>query len=169
VTLCTSCGNTLKSEYPRLFPGEERLSKIADLVAANTYDFGELLVELLAENKLKLPANRINRKLAYHAPCHLKAQGIGKPWLSILKSVPGLEVLDLEAGCCGMSGTYGFRTEKYAISMGIGANVFTAIKEYQPDQVISECAGCRMQIEHGTQAETLHPVEVLDQILECRG
>lgn len=167
VTLCTSCGNTLKSEYVNLFPQDERLGKLAGLIAANTYDFGELAADFLAEGRLKLPNSSTNRKLAYHAPCHLKAQGIGKPWLNILKGIPGLEVADLDAGCCGMSGTYGFRTEKYDISMRIGENLFTAIKEYKPDQVISECAGCRMQIEHGTKAQTLHPVEVFAQMLDA--
>lgn len=165
VTLCTSCGNTLKSEYARLFSEDEGLNRITDLIAANHYDLGEIVVDLLAEGKLKLPNNTTNRKMAYHAPCHLKAQGIGKPWINIFKNILGLEVVDLDAGCCGMSGTYGFRTEKYNISMGIGDNLFTVINEYKPDLVISECAGCRMQIEHGTQSQTLHPVEVFVQIL----
>lgn len=165
VTLCTSCGNTLKSDYAKLFFGNERLRTLADLIAANTYDFGELMLELLAEKRLQLSTDKRNRRLAYHAPCHLKGQGIGNPWFNILKNIPGLEVYDLDAGCCGMSGTYGFRTEKYSISMRIGENLFYAIKDFSPQQVISECAGCRMQIEHGTHLQTLHPVEVFAQML----
>lgn len=165
VTLCTSCSYTLKSKYVKLFSGDERFEKPAEMLASSMYDFGELMLDLLEEGKLKLPMNSAPRKLAYHAPCHIKAQGIGKPWLSILKSIPGLDVVDLDAGCCGMSGTYGFRQEKYDISVKIGENLFNAIKENKPDQVISECATCRMQIEHGTQYKALHPLEVFAQIL----
>jgi len=165
VTLCTSCGYTLKSKYVRLFPEDEKFGKLADMIATNTYDLGELMLDLLEEGKLKLPINTSPRKLVYHAPCHLKAQGIGKPWFKLLKSIPGLEVIDLDAGCCGMSGTYGFRQEKYDISMKIGENLFKAINENKPDQVVTECATCRMQIEHGTQYKALHPAEVFAQIL----
>ncbi len=165
VTLCTSCGYTLKSKYVKLFSEDEKLSKLADIIATNTYDFGELMLDMLEEGKLKLPMDTTHRKLAYHTPCHLKAQGIGKPWFKILKSIPGLEVVDLDTGCCGMSGTYGFRQEKYDISMGIGEKLFTAINENKPDQVITECATCRIQIEHGTQYKALHPLEVFVQIL----
>jgi len=165
VTLCTSCGYTLKSKYTKLFPDNDRLGKLADMIASNTYDLGELMVELLEEGKLKLPMNTPPLKLAYHTPCHLKAQGIGRPWFKVLKSIPGLEVVDLDAGCCGMSGTYGFRQEKYDISMKIGENLFKAINENIPNQVVTECATCRMQIEHGTKFKALHPVEVFAQIL----
>lgn len=165
VTLCTSCSYSLKSKYVKLFSWDERLEKSAEMIASSTYDFGELLLDLLEEGKLKLPMKTNSRKLAYHAPCHLKAQGIGKPWLTILKSIEGLDVVDLDAGCCGMSGTYGFRQEKYDISVKIGENLFKAIMENKPDQVISECATCRMQIKHTTKYKALHPLEVLAQIL----
>ena len=167
VTPCTSCGHTLKSRYPGLFAEDKRLHKAAALIASSTYDLGELLVDLLEEGKLALPSQANSRKLAYHAPCHLKAQGIGKPWLKLLRNIPGLEVVDLDCGCCGMSGTYGFKKEKYDISMEVGMNLFNAIDDYNPDQVITECATCRMQIQHGTKYKALHPVEVFAQILHC--
>lgn len=169
VTACTSCGHTLKSRYTELFAKDEGLNKVAGMIAASTYDLGELLVGLLEEGELDLDTspNATFPKLAYHAPCHLKAQGIGKPWLKLFRSISGLEVVDLDNGCCGMSGTYGFKQEKYNISMEIGENLFNAINEYNPDQVITECATCRMQIQHGTQYKALHPVEVFAQILHC--
>ena len=81
--------------------------------------------------------------------------------------MPGLEIIDLDNGCCGMSGTYGFKKEKYAISMKIGHDLFAGINECKPDQVISECATCRLQIEQGTKYHSFHPVEIFAQIF-CR-
>jgi glycerol-3-phosphate dehydrogenase subunit C len=167
VTACTSCGHTLKSRYVSLVSEDEQLAKVAQLIAASTYDLGELLLELQQEGRVKQGQTTISRKLAYHAPCHLKAQGIGKPWVKLLQNTPGLEIVDVDSGCCGMSGTYGFKKEKYDISMKIGQTLFEGINECKPDQVISECATCRLQIEQGTKYKALHPVEVFAQFF-CR-
>ncbi|WP_094606135.1 Anaerobic glycerol-3-phosphate dehydrogenase subunit C [Sporomusa silvacetica DSM 10669] len=162
VTACTSCGHTLKSRYAGLFSEDEQLAKLAQMVAASTYDLGELLVA--SQDRMEQRQPTVFRKLAYHAPCHLKAQGIGKPWVKLLKSNPCLEIIDVDNGCCGMSGTYGFKKEKYDISMKIGQALFDGINECKPDMVITECATCRLQIQHGTKYKALHPVEVFAQI-----
>lgn len=167
VTACTSCGHTLKSRYVGLFGEDEQLAKVAQLIAGSTYDLGELLLDLQEEGRLELEPTTFARKLAYHAPCHLKAQGIGKPWVKLLKGTPSLEIVDVDNGCCGMSGTYGFKKEKYDISMKIGQALFEGINECNPDQVITDCATCRLQIKHGTKYKTSHPVEVFAQIF-CR-
>lgn len=167
ITACTSCGHTLKSRYVGLVSEDEELVKVAQLIAANTYDLGELLLDLQAEGKLEQKPITSSRRLAYHAPCHLKAQGIGKPWVKLLQCIPGLEIVDVDNGCCGMSGTYGFKNEKYDISMKIGQALFASINECNPDQVITECATCRLQIEQGTKQQTFHPVEIFAQIF-CR-
>jgi glycerol-3-phosphate dehydrogenase subunit C len=100
-------------------------------------------------------------RLAYHAPCHQKSQGIGRPWYHLLRMIPGVTVEDMDAGCCGMSGTYGFKQEKYAVSMEIGEQLFASIRAAQPQMVATECATCQMQIEHGTDFKAIHPAEIL--------
>lgn len=167
VTACTSCGHTLRSRYSGLFSEDEQLSNIAQMIANSTYDLGELLLELQEDGKMKQRSSGVSRKLAYHTPCHLKAQGIGKPWVKLLKSLSGIEIIDLDKGCCGMSGTYGYKKEKYDISMEIGQSLFDGINQCKPDQVITECATCRMQIEHGTKYKALHPVEIFTQQIGC--
>lgn len=120
-----------------------------------------MLASLLDAGKLNADFKANPRKLAYHAPCHLKSQGIGRPWLRLLRAVPGIEIEEIKADCCGMAGTYGFKKEKYPISMDIGQDLFAGIMAYQPELVITECASCQMQIEHGTHLKTLHPAEIL--------
>jgi glycerol-3-phosphate dehydrogenase subunit C len=127
-----------------------------------------LLSGLLDEGKLNTDFKTLNLKLAYHAPCHLKSQGIGRPWLRLLRAVPGIEIEEIKADCCGMAGTYGFKKEKYSISMGIGRELFEGIKAYQPQAVITECGSCQLQIEHLTQLRTLHPAEILHAAYRLR-
>lgn len=166
VTACTSCGHTLKAKYAGVFAADTHLGQMAEKIAANTYDLGELLVDLQQEGRFVLPVLAAERKLAYHAPCHQKAQGIGKPWLRLLRSIAGLQVSDLDCGCCGMSGTYGFKQEKYAISMAIGQDLFNSVMACCPDQTVTECATCRLQIRHGTGYPALHPVEIVAQLFD---
>ena len=161
VTACTSCGYALKGDYSHLLEGNSAHAESAQKVSSATYDLAELLTGLLDEGKLNTNFKPLNLKLAYHAPCHLKSQGIGRPWLGLLRAVPGVEIEEIKADCCGMAGTYGFKNEKYPISMDIGRDLFEGIRAYNPQSVITECGSCQMQIEHGTQLRALHPVEIL--------
>jgi glycerol-3-phosphate dehydrogenase subunit C len=161
VTACTSCSYALKGDYAHLPAGKSSLAASAQKLSRNTYDLAELLTERLNGGTLKTDSKATPRRLAYHAPCHLKSQGIGRPWLRLLRAVPGIEIEEIKAECCGMAGTFGFKSEKYPISMDIGEELFEGIAAYQPDLVVTECGSCQMQIEHGTGLKTRHPAEIL--------
>ncbi len=163
VTACSSCGHMLKTSFAHLLRGDAELAKKGGKIAANTFDLAELLVAQQDGGKLNTHfAPAVNKlKIAYHAPCHQKAQGTGRPWYNLLRQVPGIEIEDLNAGCCGMSGTYGFKEEKYPVSMEVGSELFAAIRASAPQAVVTECATCQMQIEHGTSLRAMHPAEIL--------
>jgi glycerol-3-phosphate dehydrogenase subunit C len=161
VAACTSCGYALKGNYGHAPVQDAALAASARKLSEATYDVAELLVELQDAGLLNMNLKPAKRKLAYHAPCHLKSQGIGRPWLRLLRAVPGIAIEEIKADCCGMAGTYGFKKEKYQISMDIGRELFEGIREFQPDMVVTECGSCQMQIEHGTRLPTAHPAEVL--------
>ena len=99
--------------------------------------------------------------MGYHQPCHLKAQQIGSPALELLREIPGVEVIDLAAGCCGMAGTFGMKAHTYDLSMRVGRPLFDRVAELAPDLLASECSTCRMQLAHATGLETVHPVALL--------
>jgi len=163
VTACSSCGHMIKTGFGNMLEGDAELAKKAGRIAASTFDLAELLVAQQDEGKFNTqfaPASS-NRKLAYHAPCHQKSQGIGRPWYNLLQQIPGVEMEDLNAGCCGMSGTYGFKEEKYPVSMEVGSELFAGIRASNPQAVVTECATCQMQIEHGTGVKAVHPVDIL--------
>lgn len=152
IASCTSCGLTLKSEYEEIFGLEQ-----ARELSPHVYDFNEFIWELFEAGELDTNFGHLEKKIAYHAPCHLKAQGIGSPALEILKLIPGLEVVEIDAGCCGLSGSYGFKKEKYEISMEVGKNLFDRIQEINPDYCITECGTCGLQITHGSGKEIIYP------------
>lgn len=166
VTACTSCGYALKGDYAHLLSKHATLAYAAQKVSSSTYDLAELLVSLQEAGKLNTNFAPVNHRLAYHAPCHMKSQGIGRPWLQLLRAVPGVEIEEIKADCCGMAGTYGFKKEKYNISMDIGRDLFRGVLAYKPDLAVTECGSCQMQIEHGTHVRTLHPAEILYEAYE---
>jgi glycerol-3-phosphate dehydrogenase subunit C len=166
VTACSSCGHMLKTGFAGILEKDEEGSEAARRIAENSYDLGELLAMEADASRLDTAFKPLSLRLAYHAPCHQKSQGMGRPWFHLLRQIPGVTIQDLDAGCCGMSGTYGFKQEKYPISMAIGQELFAGIRAAQAQVVTTECATCQMQIAHGSGAETLHPAEILCRAYE---
>jgi Fe-S oxidoreductase len=90
-----------------------------------------------------------------------------EPTLRLLRRIPGAEVIDLDAGCCGMAGSFGFEKEHYEISRLIGERrLFPALRKADADTVIvAPGFSCRMQIQHFTGRKALHPAELLYSLL----
>ena len=162
ITCCTSCGLMLKQEYQELFhlEGVEQYAK-------HLYDAGEFLLVLHDKGRLNTDFGPLNEKYMYHAPCHLRAQGMGLPSLDLLELIPGLEVENADAGCCGIAGNYGFKADKYDIAMKIGAPLFAKLQESGCSTTVSECGTCRLQIAHGAKVKTLHPMTVVRRAYEA--
>ena len=100
-------------------------------------------------------------RVGYHQPCHLKAQQVGNPGLELLLEIPGVELIDLAAGCCGMAGTFGMKAGTYDFSLQTGRPLFERIAEVSPDLIASECSTCRMQLAQATGLGTVHPATLL--------
>jgi glycerol-3-phosphate dehydrogenase subunit C len=151
-----TCQYMVRCEYPGFFKIEG-----TDRLAAKVYDISEYLMMLHERGDLNADFKPIKTRLPYHAPCHLRNMGIGLPALDLLELVPGLEVEDIDAGCCGLGGTYGFKKETYQISMDVGQRLTRALKEFGSPVAVSDCEGCRIQIRHLTGLEAVHPVQIL--------
>jgi glycerol-3-phosphate dehydrogenase subunit C len=152
----TSCGYMIKYEYSRLLSIPK-----AEQVSRHLYDLFEFLRNLKESNGFKTNFKELPLKVGYFAPCHLRALSIGLPALEILRLIPGIEIENIEADCCGMGGTFGFKKEKYEISQEIGKDLVEAIDRLKPEIILSDCEGCRMQIRHLTALKVLHPIQIL--------
>jgi FAD/FMN-containing dehydrogenase/Fe-S oxidoreductase len=160
-----SCLLTLRDEYLALLPGDPR----AQAVAAATHLPEELLVEAIASGRLIVPRENdvSGRRILFHGHCHQKALAGTAATMALLRSIPGTDVIEIDAGCCGMAGSFGFETEHYDLSMRIGElRLFPAIRAEAGETIIAATGvSCRQQIAHGTGRPARHPLEIIRQVL----
>lgn len=154
----TSCTLTLKEEAPELL---DDFSEDSRIVATQTFDIHELLLEMYEAGELRAPTHPVPLTLAYHQPCQYRAHRIGKPSLELLGLVPELQIIESDAACCGIAGTYGYKVEKYQIAMEVGRPLFKFVQQVRGPVVVCDSETCRWQITHGTGTPSVHPIELL--------
>ncbi len=157
-----SCMLSFRDEYPELLQ-DEKSKKVSE----KSFLLEEFLDMLNKENSLNLDFQETEQTVLFHGHCHEKALVGNGPALSILNMVPGLTVREIDSGCCGMAGAFGYEKEHYDISMTIGSQrLFPAVNEVGPDtKIVVTGTSCRQQIQHGTNRETTHIVELLASLL----
>ncbi|OYR84283.1 sn-glycerol-3-phosphate dehydrogenase subunit C, partial [Halorubrum distributum] len=105
------------------------------------------------------------RAFAYHAPCHARNQGLSRQAVETFRDVDGVKMEDVGDSCSGISGTYGWKEEKYEKSMEIGEEMFEHMEDAEGEVGMTECPTCAMQMEHGTGYEIEHPLQLLEDTL----
>jgi Fe-S oxidoreductase len=151
-----TCGMMLRKEYPDYLPNAD-----TELVAKNTYDLAEYLVRLNREGKLNKDFAHAPGKIAYHMPCHLKYQAIGRRSVDLLKLIPGAEVQLVDRGCSGHDGTWAMKTDYHDLSLKVGAKLFQGIRDAGANVVATDCSLAGLQIEEGTGEPVVHPIEIV--------
>jgi glycerol-3-phosphate dehydrogenase subunit C len=124
IASCTSCSMSLRQEYPELF----QLSGVEE-VAANTYESLEYLRIHEDLNEELADASVDDQAFAYHAPCHARNQGLDRQAVELFREVDGVAMEDVGDSCSGISGTYGWKEEKYETSMKIGEDMFEHMRD----------------------------------------
>lgn len=157
------CGSSLK-EYGYLLRDDPEYAERARTFSAKVRDISEFLAEL----EPQAPRHPIAARVAYHDACHLShAQGIRRQPRTVLRQIPGLEVVDIAEAeiCCGSAGIYNL-VEPQAASE-LGERKAQHILSTQTRAVIAANPGCLLQITAalqrlGTDLPTLHPIELID-------
>jgi len=157
-----SCLLTFRDEYPELVRDEK-----AKKVAANSFMIDEFLIKLQEDGKLQLNLGKLEKKVLFQAHCHQKADMGTATSMAALRLASGYQVELINAGCCGMAGSFGYEKEHYDISMKIGEEaLFPAIRAKDNDWEIAVMGvSCRQQVEDGTGRKARHLVEVLADAL----
>lgn len=155
VVTSSPCSMTIKQDYP------EYLGSAADFLKGHVFEVTEYLLRLYRNGEIQPPMIPLNRRVAYHVPCHLKAQNMGMPSLELLRLVPGLKLEVIDRGCCGQAGCMGYTEDTFDLSMEIGAPMLEGIRESFPDLAVSDCPKCNLQIQQGTGLNAVHPIELL--------
>ena len=164
VGLEPSCLLTLRDECPEFIR-----TAAAKKVAENSFLLEEFVVREQKAGRLLLDPNGSGKRVLLHGHCHQKALVGTAPTVAMLKSA-GYEVSEVDSGCCGMAGSFGFEKEHYELSTKIGnRRLAPAVKAAGADvEIVAAGISCRQQIEHLAARQTKHPAELLWEVLSSQ-
>ncbi|PZD76466.1 FAD-binding and (Fe-S)-binding domain-containing protein [Mesonia sp. K7] len=140
----------------------------AKAIAQNTFLIEEFLAkEIALENIKSSQFSEDTRVIKIHPHCHQKSLSHSKHTFDILNLPKNHQVTVINAGCCGMAGSFGYKKEHYKVSMQMGdLRLFPSIKKTKATtEVVANGTSCRHQIYDGTGRIALHPVQILYQSL----
>ena len=150
-----SAALALKEDMRHFVTGDQ-----AQAVSDATVELMNYLYSLHTQGILK-PCHSEPESYAYHSPCHLTSVG-DKASLPLLKALCHSQITDLNAGCCGLSGTFGMQKKNEDLSQAMAVGLKAALDASPNPHVLTECAACKMQIEHlNDQCVVTHPIKIL--------
>ena len=163
-----SCMLAAKREWPRIVE-DNSTREIADACV----DAHEMLLEVFEHPHMRKQLKSRGRRIAWHLPCHSKVLHVGEGAKKLIDLLNENTTVDLNAGCCGLSGTFGLKTDNFDMSMKIGQTLFTKINLARPDVVTTSCGVCQTQIRQGVKTsedgkdgtEVVHPLRLLHEAL----
>jgi len=156
-----SCLSAIRDDCPALLRGESR--QRAEVVAKAAVLFEQFAETLLP--RLTLAQGPPN--ILLHGHCHQKSMGLVAPAKSLLSKIPGASVTELDSGCCGMAGSWGYARDHFEVSRAIGERVlFPAVRARAPGTVVAAAGtSCRHQIHDFTGVDAVHPAVLLQSLL----
>jgi len=168
ITDCATCGSTLK-DYGALLQDDAEWAPRATAFSSRVRDISEFLTEI----PLKKPKGRLERRVTYHDPCHLRrGQMIWQQPRSLLSLIDGLDYVELPEAdwCCGSAGSQ--LISHYETSLKVMDRKLDNLASTKAQVVASGCPGCQMQLNTGMRRRGLltrvvHPVTLLDEAYEA--
>jgi Fe-S oxidoreductase len=153
----------LVKEYLDFVPGEASQAIAEVAMCIDTF-----LVREMQAGNLDLQFDPTPRQVAFHGHCQQKANFGTADTVAMLGMIPNCTVEEIDSGCCGMAGSFGYEKEHYELSIQLAEmSLAPAVRRAAPGTII--CAtgtSCRDQIEHTTEREGIHPIEVLAEALQ---
>ncbi len=168
VTDCATCGSTLK-EYGDYLKDDPKWAERAEKFSQKVRDVSEFLGEI----PLEKPKGRIQKRVTYHDPCHLRrAQHVWEQPRELLGMIDGLEFVELPESdwCCGSAGSQ--LITHYETSTQVLDRKMDNLESTQAQVIASGCPGCQMQLNTGIQrrkldVQVVHPISLLDEAYEA--
>jgi len=154
-----SCYSAFTDDYLTLVDPD--LQPIARKVAASCQSAESWL---LLQFKDKIPKwDNKPRSILLHGHCHQKALEGTTNALALLRSIPNVTVTEIDSGCCGMAGSFGY--EHYELSIQIAnQRLLPAIAKNPQAVVVSSGTSCRSQI-HDAGYAASHPIVLIADAL----
>ena len=157
-----SCLSAIREDAPALLRGDTR--KRAEAVARASVLFEEFARTIAP----RLTLSPGPQSILLHGHCHQKSMGLVPPAKSLLSMIPGAAVVDVDSGCCGMAGSWGYARDHFEVSRAIGERrLFPAVRARQPGAVVAAAGtSCRHQIRDFTGVDAVHPAVLLRSLLD---
>ncbi|MEN9577227.1 MAG: hypothetical protein RJA70_236 [Pseudomonadota bacterium] len=158
VAINPTCSMMLRHEYPALVAEKDRAR--AEKVAAAVRDPGEYIWGIRKEERFNTHFADVPQKVAYHAPCHLRAQAVGFKGRDLIAKA-GAEVTTVME-CCGHDGTYAMKVEGFEVSQRVGKKAFDGMQaEDEAETWVTDCPLAAIQFEQHAGKKPLHPMSLL--------
>jgi Fe-S oxidoreductase len=156
-----TCSMMMRREWPHLLAGEDRAR--AERLAPAVVDASEFLWSIRNEPRFntRFRSAPPGGKVAYHAPCHLRAQAIGFKGRDLLRKIPGVTVAATVMECCGHDGTYAMTKEGFEPSRRIGEKAFQGMKAAEAEVWATDCPLAALQFQQHAGKRPLHPMSLL--------
>jgi Fe-S oxidoreductase len=159
IAINPTCSMMMRREHPTLVAPEDRGA--AEKVAAAVTDPGEFLWGLRNEERFNTDfKSSPGPTIAYHAPCHLRAQAVGFKGRDLLRKIPGV-VPRTVMECSGHDGTYAMTVEGFEPSIRVGRNAFEGMKEAQGEVWATDCPLAAIQFQQHAGVRPMHPMSIL--------
>jgi FAD/FMN-containing dehydrogenase/Fe-S oxidoreductase len=160
----SSCIMAIQDEYPDLLKGNQ----MAKEVSQNTFLIQQIISSTADDGLQQIKWTKRKLDIMLHVHCHERALLGTEAAINTLNYPTGYEAKLIDAGCCGMAGSFGFEKEHYDMSMTIGEDrLFPAIRSAGQDVVVAVTGvSCKQQVEDGTNRKAKYFSEVLSEALE---
>ena len=154
-----TCAMMMRREYPELLAAGDR--ERAKTLAAAVQDPGEFLWSIRKEKRFSTDFKSTpGPQVAYHAPCHLRAQAVGFKGRDLLRLIPGVQPQTVME-CCGHDGTYAMKVEGFEASKRVGEKAFSGMQQPQAEVWATECPLAALQFQQHAGRKPLHPLSIL--------
>jgi len=157
---------TFRDEYKDL--AKEGLKEKANQLAGSCLMIDEFIMREIGKGRIH-SSNFTSEKalIKVHGHCYQKSLSSIEPTLAMLALPENYSVKEINSGCCGMAGSFGFEKEHYEVSMKVGElTLFPEVRKSEDNTIIAAPGtSCRHQIKDGTGKTALHPIEILYKAL----
>ena len=159
VAINPTCAMMMRNEYPELLPEAQRADarRLAELVR----DPSELLWDIRNEPRFNTGFKSTpGGPVAYHAPCHLRAQRVGFKGRDLLRKIPGVQP-KITMECCGHDGTHAMTVDGFDYSQRVGKRAFDDMKDGPAEIWATDCPLAAIQFQQFAGRKPMHPMSIL--------
>jgi Fe-S oxidoreductase len=159
IAINPSCSMMMRREHSTLVSMEDRAA--AQKIAEAVMDPSEFLWSIRNEPRFNTNFRSTpGEEVAYHAPCHLRAQAVGFKGRDLLRKIPGVTPSTVME-CCGHNGTFAMTTQGFEPSARIGQKAFDGMKDNGAEIWSTDCPLAALQFQQHAGVRPMHPMTIL--------